>query len=114
MRLESFAVRDRIRFACNLGLVYDTTREQMQSVLTGIEELLCSHPKIWPDAVVVRLKELGESALIIEVQAWFQTADFAEFQGIRQGVLLSIMDVVEASKTRLAFPTRTVHLVRDR
>jgi MscS family membrane protein len=112
MRLESFAARDRIRFACTLGLVYDTTREQMERVLADVEALLCAHPKIWPEGVVVRFKELGESSLNVEVQAWFQTADFAEFQEIRQEVLLGIMEIVEAAKTQLAFPTRTVQLVQ--
>jgi MscS family membrane protein len=114
MRLESYAARDRIRFACNLGLVYGTSREQMEFVLTSIEQLLCAHPKIWPEGIVVRFKELGESALVIELVAWFQTSDFAEFQGIRQVLLLDIMAIVERAKTDLAFPTRTVHLVKER
>jgi MscS family membrane protein len=111
MRLESFAARDRIRFAAHLGLVYGTTREQLQFVLGRIEELLLAHPKIWPEGIVVRFKELGESALVIELQAWFQTADFAEFQQIREGLLFAILEIVEKAKTELAYPTRTLHVV---
>jgi MscS family membrane protein len=110
MRLESFSARDRIRLACDLGLVYDTTGDQMRTVVEGLEAALRGHPKIWPDAVVVRFKQFGASSLDIEIMAWFQTSDWGEFQAIRQGVLLQFMDVVQAAGTSMAFPTRTVHL----
>jgi MscS family membrane protein len=111
MRLESFAVRDRLRLAATLGLVYETTAAQMREVLAGWERVLRAHPKIWPDAVVVRFGAFGASSLDIDVMAWFQTSDWGEFQLIRQEVLLQFMDVVEQAGTAFAFPTRTVHLV---
>ncbi|MCK9462521.1 MAG: mechanosensitive ion channel family protein [Proteobacteria bacterium] len=110
MRLESFSARDRIRLACTVGLVYETTAAQMRQVLAGLERVIREHPKIWPDVIVVRFAELADSSLNIEVMAWFETADWAEFQLIRQEVLLGFMDVVEKAGTSFAFPTRTVHL----
>ncbi len=112
MRLESFSARDRMRLAAMVGLVYDTTAAQMRQVLEGLERVLREHPRIWPDAVVVRFSALGASSLDIEVMAWFQTSDWGEFQLMRQDVLLSFMDVVEKAGTSFAFPTRTVHLVQ--
>jgi MscS family membrane protein len=110
MRVESFTVRDRIRLSCILGLVYGTTGAQMRAILDGLEQALREHPRIWPDAVIVRFKEFGASSLDIEVMAWFQTADYSEFQLYRQEVLLRFMDVVEQNGSSFAFPTRTVHL----
>jgi MscS family membrane protein len=111
MRLESYAARDRIRFTSDLGLVYGTTREQLLTVLRGVGELFRTHPKIWPDDVVVRFKALGESALLVEIQAWFLTADFNEFRVIREELLLEILRIVESAGTEVAFPTQTVHVV---
>jgi len=110
MRLESFTARDRIRFACIVSLVYSTTADQMREVLKGLEEVLRSHPKIWPDAVVVRFKELGAASLDIEIMAWFQTQDWGEFQVIRQGVLIQFMEVVQRAGSDFAFPTQTLHI----
>lgn len=110
-RLESFAARDRMRLACTLGVEYGTSAAQMGQVLSGLEQVLRSHPKIWPDAVVVRFKEFAASSLDIEIMAWFETADWSEFQLIRQEVLLQFMQVVEGAGASFAFPTRTVHLV---
>jgi MscS family membrane protein len=112
-RLESFQVRDRMRLAMTLGLTYGTTHQQMQAVLEGLERVLRDHPKIWPDAVVVKFKEFGASSLDIEVMAWFQVPTWAEFQACRQEVLLRFMRIVEESGSSFAFPTRTVHLVQE-
>jgi MscS family membrane protein len=114
MRTETFAARDRLRLACKLSLVYGTTAAQMRAVLEGVEATLRSHPRIWEDDVQVRLAALAESSLDVEVQAWFQTADWKEFLAIRQEMLLRFMEVVERCGTELAFPTRTLRLVHER
>ena len=111
MRLESYSARDRMRLACTIGLVYATRAAQLRQVLTGLEAALRAHPLIWPEAVVVRFKEFGPSSLDIEIMAWFLTSSWAEFQLIRQEVLLQFMEVVEGAGTSFAFPTRTIHVV---
>lgn len=110
MRLESFTARDRLRLATVIGLVYETTAAQMREVLTGFEQTLRAHPKIWPDAVVVRFREFAASSLDLEVMAWFQTSEWSEFQLIRQEILLQFMEIVERAGTSIAFPTQTIHL----
>jgi MscS family membrane protein len=74
MRLETYSARDRLRLACTVGLVYETTEAQMRDVLANLERALREHPKIWPDTVVVRFKELAASSLDIEVMAWSRPA----------------------------------------
>ncbi len=114
MRLESFAARDRIRLALTVGLVYETTAAQMRTILAELERVLRAHPKIWPEAVIVRFANFGASSLDVDIMAWFETSDWGEFQLIRQDVLLQFMEVVEAAGSSFAFPTRTVHLVPDK
>jgi MscS family membrane protein len=113
MRLESFTARDRMRLATTIGVEYGTTHAQMVQVLEGFERVLREHPKIWPDAVVVRFKEFGASSLDIEIMAWFQVPQWSDFQLCRQEVLLGFMKVVEDAGTAFAFPTRTVHLINE-
>jgi MscS family membrane protein len=111
MRLESFTARDRMRLATTIGVEYGTSHAQMQQVLEGFERVLREHPKIWPDAMVVKFKEFGASSLDIEIMAWFEVPTWGDFQQCRQEVLLGFMQVVEDAGTAFAFPTRTVHLV---
>jgi MscS family membrane protein len=110
MRIESFAPRDRIRFATVLGLARSTTAAQVRQVLEGVEKALRGRPKLWPDALTVRFKEITSQSLDLEVQAWFETTDYAEFTGIRQELLLTFMEVVEGAGTSFALPTRAVHV----
>jgi MscS family membrane protein len=111
MRIETFAVRDRCRFATTIGLVYSTTAAQMREVLAGFERVLREHPHIWPDTVQIRFADFSESSLDISVMCWFQTGDWGQFLTYKQEALLSFMDVVERAGTDFAFPTHTVHLV---
>jgi MscS family membrane protein len=112
-RLETFAVRDRMRLATTIGVEYSTTHEQMQQVLEGFEHVLREHPKIWPDAMVVKFKEFGASSLDIEIMAWFQVPTWGDFQQCRQEVLLGFIKVVEDAGTGFAFPTRTLHVFNE-
>jgi MscS family membrane protein len=112
-RVESYAARDRLRLFCTLGVVYDTGAAQMREILAGIERVLRAHPKIWPDTVVVRFTSFGASSLDIEVMAWFTTTDWNEFTSIRQDIFLEFMEVVEKAGSSFAFPTHTLHLVKD-
>jgi MscS family membrane protein len=111
MRLESFAARDRLRLACTLGLVYGTSAVQVRQVVAGLERVLRGQPKLWPEGVTVRLKELGASSLVIDVGAWFGTTNWDEFMLIREQVLLDFMQVIEDAGSALVVPARAVQLV---
>jgi MscS family membrane protein len=113
MRLESLAARDRMRLACVLGLSYETTAAQLTRILAELARILREHPRVIPDTVSVFFRELGDTALQIDVSAYFQTRDFGEFQGFRQEVLLRFMGAVEAAGAAFASPARPVQLVSD-
>ncbi|MEO6775576.1 MAG: mechanosensitive ion channel family protein [Kofleriaceae bacterium] len=112
-RIESYTARDRMRLATVIGLEYGTTADQIRTIVAQLEAILRRHPKIWPDAVVVRFKEFAASSLDIEIMAWFQTQNTPEFQAIRQDILIAFMDAITAAGAGIAFPTRTVHLVSE-
>jgi MscS family membrane protein len=110
MRIETFAARDRIRLAFTFGLTYSTTESQLRSVLTDFDSALRANAKVWPEGCSVRFKELGDSALIIEVGCSFITTDFDEFTNLRQETLLALMKIVERNGAEFAFPTRTLQI----
>lgn len=109
MRLETFAARDRIRYAITLGLVHGTPVKKVKAVTAGFLEVLKAQETLHPDSASVRLAELGDSALRLEITASFVT-DPDGFTRVREEVLLGFMEVVEREGTALAFPTTTVHL----
>jgi MscS family membrane protein len=112
-RIESFAARDRIRFAATLGLSRDTSAHSMELALSGFEAVLRDHPKVWPIGIVARFTEISDTALRVETTCWFKTSDFSEFQLIRQNVLLALLKVVEDAGTTLAESVQALRIVEE-
>jgi MscS family membrane protein len=110
-RIESFTVRDRLRMAFTLGLVHGTTTEQLRAILAELEAILRRQPKTRQDTVVVRFKDLTAASLDVEISALFETTDWAEYQAIRQDVLLAFMAAIEQHGSELAHAGPTINLV---
>jgi MscS family membrane protein len=111
MKLETFAVRDRLRFAMTLGLSYATTSGQLREVIDGLSRLLSEHPKLWDKSAGVRFEKFGPSSLDLDVSAFFDTRDWGEFTTIREELLLQFMAVIERAGTSLALPASTVQVM---
>jgi MscS family membrane protein len=109
-RSENLQSRDRFRLQTSLALSYGTTAAQMRAVLSAIEAALRGHPRIAADVPLVRFTEFRESALHVEVMAWFATTDGQEFNALRQELYLRFLEIVEQAGASFAFPTRTVRL----
>ena len=92
MRTETFAARDRLRLGCTVSLVYQTTAEQMRSVLAEIESALRAHPKIVADGVSVCFEKMTPSSLGHRRRRLLRQTftDWNEFQVIRQAMLLAV------------------------
>lgn len=108
MRIETLAARDRLRFAMTVALVRSTNAKQLREVMEGIEGALWAQPKLFPGSAVVRFEKFGASSLDIDVSAYLDTRDMAEFQKIRQDLLFEFLQVIERAGTSLALPASSV------
>ena len=112
-QLENFAARDRIHLHAVLGLLYETTPDQLRWVLAELRKLLLSHPRVLEDPARVRFVNFGAYSLDLELFAYIDTSDWNEFLKIREDLYLRFMDIVERSGTGFAFPSQTLYLGRD-
>ena len=76
--------------------------------------MLLGHPRVHPDPARARFIGFGASSLDIEVFAYVMTSDWNVFLGIREDILLRVMDIIEQGGSAIAFPSRTLYLGRDR
>jgi MscS family membrane protein len=113
LQLENYSARDRIWLKLTLGLRYETSPAQLRQVLDALRKLLRDHPRVDPDPARVRFIDFGAYSLDLELFAYVQTSDFNEYLAIREEILLSIMDAVEACGTGFAFPSQTIYGARD-
>jgi MscS family membrane protein len=65
------------------------------------------------DPARVRFVGFGAFSLDLEIFAYIETADWAEFLAIREDLLLRIMEIVEATGSGFAFPSQTLYLGKD-
>jgi MscS family membrane protein len=113
IQIENFGRRDMIRFYTILNLRYETTADQLRYVLSQIRRLLVSHARVTPDPARVRFVGFGAHSLDIEIFAYVTSTEWSEFLGIREDLLLRIMDIVGEAGASFAFPSQTLYLGRD-
>ncbi|UCF01513.1 MAG: mechanosensitive ion channel, partial [Deltaproteobacteria bacterium] len=113
MEIDNITARERIRLLAILTLRYETMPDQLRYILVEIRKLLYSHERVIPDTPRVRFINFGAYSLDIEVVAYVDTTDWAEFLGIREDIFLRIMDIIEASGSGFAFPSQTLYMGRD-
>ncbi|NPV04447.1 MAG: mechanosensitive ion channel [Syntrophaceae bacterium] len=111
--VENFSLRDRFLFRHTLNLRYETTADQLRYVLTSIRELLYRHPKVDASTARVRFVAFGQSSLDLEIFAYVLETEVAAFLAVQEDLLLRIMDLVEASGSGFAFPSRTLYMAKD-
>jgi MscS family membrane protein len=109
-RIETFGPRDRCRLHTTIGLHYATTAAQLREVITALERRLSEDPKTHNQDLFVRLVKLGDSGFEIEVQAYFDGADFNAFRDWRQEALIGFIEIIERAGSRLAHPTTAIHV----
>ena len=112
-QIENLSVRDRILFNPTIGLVYGTTRSQIELVIDEIKKTLADNPRVFNESFRVRLSGFGDSSIDIGVLSWIDTTDYNEYTAVVEELNLEIMRIVEKAGTGFAFPSQTVYLGRD-
>jgi MscS family membrane protein len=95
-----------------LGITYESSPEQILSVVQGIREMLNDHESVMQDTVVVQFVEFNDSSLDIRIIAYLEIRDWGEFQVAKQDINLRIIGVLNERGVEVAFPTRTIMLER--
>ena len=108
--VENFATRDKILIQTVLRLRYETTTEQIHTILERVRGLLADHPQVEHDGARIGLTDFGKWALELELFAYVLTNDFATFMAVRERLLMEIAAIVESAGSGFAVP---VELLQD-
>ncbi len=111
--IENCSAMKMRRIRTHIGLIYATSRDQLQQVLEGIDQAILDNERIDDDTRKVFFDQFSASSLEILVQCWALTTSYDEFMEIKQQLYLDIMAVVEEAGSEFAFPSQTVYLERQ-
>ncbi|WP_322514262.1 mechanosensitive ion channel family protein [Rhodopseudomonas palustris] len=114
VQIENFSRRDKFWYHPILDLRYETTPDQMRSLIATMREMLLEHPKVDNDPARVRLLGFGPSSLRVEIFAYIHAVSMDEFLEVQEELTLGLMEIVEAAGTGFAFPSQTVYVARDK
>jgi len=112
-QIENQSRRDKFWFHPTLGLVYETTAEQMRAVLENLRARLESDLRVEKGTMRVRFVRLNSSSLDVEVFAYLLVPDYTTFLAVQEELLLMLLDVVEKAGTCLAFPSQTTYVAGE-
>jgi MscS family membrane protein len=108
--LETMSARDKFWFHHVVGLVYETTPEQLHQVVDNVRELLAGHPAVDPVSVRVRFVSLGAFSLDVDLFAYFLARDWNHFLEMQEQLLFGITEIVSRAGTSIAFPSQTTYV----
>ena len=107
---ENLSYRTKIRYWPTLRLRYDTSPEQIKSVLNGIREVLEKHEQVYEDPVRVRFTDFDDDAILIKINSFVKTTDFTEFLEVAEDLNFQVMEVVRSSGAAFALPGKSIYL----
>ncbi|NOZ89784.1 MAG: mechanosensitive ion channel family protein [Epsilonproteobacteria bacterium] len=109
--IENFSRRQIRRIKMNIGLTYDTTSTQIESIISDIKTMLRNHEGISQDStMLVNFTTFNDSSLDILIYTFTNTANWARYMNIREDVNIQIMKIVENNGSSFAFPSQSVYI----
>ena len=101
------------RISETIGVCYDDFAH-VGAIVNDIKEMLRNHPEIDQDqTLIVNFLQYGPSSLDLMIYTFTKTTVWVTYHEVKQDVLLKIGEIIETYNAEIAFPTQTLHLVKD-
>lgn len=108
VEVENLSYRTKIRYWPTLRLRYDTSPDQLRTIMERIRETLTQHEMIDDEPLRVRFTDFDDDAVLIKIHSFVKTTDFDRFLEIAEDLNLRIMEIVRAAGTSFALPGRSI------
>ena len=109
--IENFSRRETRRILMRIGLTYDTTNKQIESIISDIKSLLKSHNGIAQnETMLVNFDNFGDSAKEIFIYTFTDTAIWQEYLNIKEDIAYKIDEIVRKNGSSFAFPSHSLYI----
>ncbi|MCB9453710.1 MAG: mechanosensitive ion channel family protein [Anaerolineaceae bacterium] len=93
-----------------VGVTYDTTADQMETLLERLTEMLKARESVDPGSVQVLFDTFNSSSLDILIRCYIYLPDWLAWMQEKQQINLEIMRIVDDLGLSMAFPSRSVYI----
>ena len=108
--IENYSAREKMLYHPELPLRYDTSREQMQTIIEAISEMAAKHDGVISKSVRIRFTEFSENSMIIKARIYVDTSDFSTYLQVVTELNMGIMKIVQDNGAHFAQGAKTVML----
>ncbi len=98
------------RVSFNLGVTYDTSRDQLKKCVEEIRQMLENHPDVHKDVIFVKFDSFNDSSLDIFIYYFTVTTQWGTHMNVKEEINLNIMKILEDQGVSVAFPSRSLYL----
>ncbi len=98
------------RIKMDLGLTYDTTAVQIESIISDVKNMLKEHNDIHQETIHIYFTKFDESSLNIFCYFFTKSTSWGEFMRVQEDTNLKIMQIVENNGSSFAFPSRSLYI----
>ncbi len=108
--IENYSAREKMLYHPELPLRYDTSREQMQTIIDEIDKMASDHDGVIGKSVRIRFTEFSENSMIIKARIYVDTDDFSTYLQVVTDLNMGIMKIVQDNGAHFAQGAKTVML----
>ncbi|MBL4753199.1 MAG: mechanosensitive ion channel family protein [Flavobacteriales bacterium] len=110
--LDNMSLRTFRRSKFQIGVLYETSIDQIKEIVRDIQAYIDEHEKTNQDGLV-RFGEFGDSSLNITVLLYVDTQSYDEYMMVLEDINFKIMEIVKKHGSDFAFPSTTVYLHKE-
>ena len=99
------------RIKMDIGLTYNTTVEQFETILAGFRNFLSEDERVDHEVTeMVHLNRFNDSSIDINLYYFTKTTDWNEWREIIEDHMLCFIKIIDEAGSQIAFPSRSVYL----
>jgi len=110
-RIHNYKRMERRRVVFKLGVVYQTTSEQLKEIPSIVKKIIEEQPDVNFDRG--HFSDFGDSSLNFEFVYFINTPDYVRFMDTQQTINLKIFDEFSGRNIGFAYPTQTIFVEKD-
>ncbi|MBU2524410.1 mechanosensitive ion channel family protein [Patescibacteria group bacterium] len=108
--IQNFGKMKERRILFQIGVTYDTPTTKLKIIPKMLKDIIDSVKNIRLDRV--HFKTFGESSLDFEIVYYVDSREYSDYMDEQQKINFKIKTAFDKAKIEMAFPTRTVHVVK--
>jgi len=105
--IDNISRRKKILYRSTVRVHHDSTTAQVRKLMDDILDVLDNNERAL-EGHRVRFVSIAETSLEIEVFTYFDTSDWTEYLELAEELNFHILEIIENSETKLAYPFRAL------